>query len=311
MMGCDAMHTPCTYSVTDMVISLVEANSEYFRLCGCRSYLVQNPTSKELMDIGEPAALDSTHIAVVGRLSYEKRPMDAIAVFKKVHDERPDAVLDFVGPDNGNYTDEINRFCEEYGLKDSVKLHGELSPEAVGDIMHDAAMMLLTSEVEGYGLVLIESKAHGLPIVMYDLPYLSTVKDRKGILTSEIGDIDNMASDVLKLLNDDALRHRYGNESLESFEQFKTYDLEGTWRNIFELSAVADCDIRPAEYYDPADLSDTEKFISPLLLNALLDNLHHKPDVYATADYRLGHRLLKIPRLIKHSVRKIFGNQKS
>lgn len=96
--------------------------------------------------------------------------------------------------------------------------------------------MLMTSERDKYPTILLESKAYGLPCVMYSLPYLTMVKDKKGILTTNIGNITKMAEHVATILQDDEKRKDLSLESRESFEVLKTYDLQAIWKEIFVLS---------------------------------------------------------------------------
>ena len=51
-------------------------------------------------------------------------------------------------------------------------------------------------------MVVLETKAYGISIVMYDLPYLALTRDKKGVLSSEISDLGTMADNIVKLLND-------------------------------------------------------------------------------------------------------------
>ena len=86
------------------------------------------------------------------------------------------------------------------------------------DFYHNCACELFTSKMEGYPMVVLETKAYGIPIVMYDLPYLALTRDKKGVLSSEISDLGTMADNIVKLLNDNNCRISQGSEARKSFE---------------------------------------------------------------------------------------------
>ena len=49
-------------------------------------------------------------------------------------------------------------------------------------------------------VLVLEAKAYGLPVVMYDLPYLTLTMDGKGLLTSPNGEVDNMVEHLIDIL---------------------------------------------------------------------------------------------------------------
>ena len=246
------LFNPMAYRLCNLVLSLSEPNARFYQLLGCRSYLIQNPIPEDLFRIKEIAPLSSRHILMLGRLSKEKHPMKALQIFSKVHKQFPDATLDIVGMDDGDYHSQIDQYCVENSLTNSVIIHGSKNQDEINSFLHNSCCLIFTSEMEGYPMVLMEAKAHGLPIVMYDLSFLTMAKDSKGMLTAPFGDISTCASHIIRLLNDDSFRKNIGKEARESFESFARYDIKSVWKEIFELSTQTNIHI-----------SDTSEFISP------------------------------------------------
>lgn len=295
------------FKICDAIITLSETNARFFQLCGCNTYLVENPITEDLREVTEPAPLKSRHVLMVGRIAPEKYPMEAVQIFKLVHDACPDAVFDVVGADDEDFVRLMTKYCTENNLSDAVVFHGIKSSREVNQFFHDSACMLFTSKLEGYPMVLLEAKAHGLPIAMYDLSFLTLVKDKKGILTAPIGDIRGVADNIIRLLRDDALRQNCGRAAREDFELHSAYDLAGAWEDIFSLAGHSGA-VTSKAYYNPEDVPEADRFIEPALLEAvskIFDGI--RDDLHGSIDCRVGRAVLKLPRAVKKLLSKLKG----
>ena len=307
----DRLYEPEIFRLCDLVISLSETNARFYQLCGCQSYLIQNPVPEDLAVNTDVSRLDSKHVLLVGRLSDEKHPMDALMIFKKVHDYIPEAVLDIVGGDESDYVLQINDFIKENKLHSSVILHGKKNQAEVAEFYKNSSCVIFTSEMEGYPMVILESKAYGLPLMMYELPYLALVKDGRGVVAAKQGDINSMANNIIKLLKDDAYRISLGKEARESFETFNSYDLEGNWKNIIMLCSFDKDTVKTPSYFDPDEVSFADKFIEPMLLEGMKKGYDYI--LKNNIDYFVGRKILLFPRKIKaifYSVKRILGYAK-
>jgi glycosyltransferase involved in cell wall biosynthesis len=88
------------------------------------------------------------------------------------------------------------------GLEDRVVLAGEVDAPALDELYHGASIFVLASHYEGYGMVLTEALARGLPIVSSTagaIPH--TVPDGAGILVPP-GDAAALADALRVLLTD-------------------------------------------------------------------------------------------------------------
>lgn len=307
----DRLYEPEIFRFSDLVISLSETNARFYQFCGCKSYLIQNPIPEDLAVNTDVSRLDSKHVLLVGRLSDEKHPMDTLMIFKRVHDYIPEAVLDIVGSDDAGYASRINDFVKENKLYSSIVLHGRKTQAEVAEFYKNSSCVIFTSEMEGYPMVILESKAYGLPLMMYELPYLALVKDGRGVVTTKQGDINSMANNIIRLLSDDIYRNNLGKEARESFEMFKLYDLEGNWRNIIALCSSGENRIESSSYFAPNDVTFADKFIEPMLLDGMKKGYDYV--LKNSMDYFVGRMILLFPRKIKAiicSIKRIFNYAK-
>jgi glycosyltransferase involved in cell wall biosynthesis len=90
-------------------------------------------------------------------------------------------------------------------LSSRVTLHGAIArpQEALSQI----DLLVLPSEAEGFGLVLIEAMAAGVPVVATNVPGIRDVvtHEQTGLLVPPAAP-DRLAAAIRRLINDDALR---------------------------------------------------------------------------------------------------------
>ncbi|MBQ3626926.1 MAG: glycosyltransferase family 4 protein [Synergistaceae bacterium] len=288
------------FGMCDAVATLADMSNDFYKLCGCASYLVQNPVPDYLKNINKTANLNSKKILWLGRIDAGKRLIDAVKIFERVHEKFPDYTLEVVGRDFDNSFPAVKKYCDAKNLNKFINFHGYQTD--VNKFYQDAALMLMTSEMEGYPYTLLESKAHGLPTVMYSLPYLSLVKDGKGFVSAEIGDIEKMAELVCDLLLNEDKRIKLGQEARESFESIANYDYEDNWRKIFELA----CDVSAQEKIRREKSQGENALMIKMLINQLGPGIEDAINlIYNTRSFRLGKAILTIPRIILNSLKRV------
>ena len=73
------------FSMCDAVVTLADISSEFYKLYGCVTYLIQNPIPDYLKNINKTANLNSKKILWIGRIDKGKRLIDAVKIFELVH----------------------------------------------------------------------------------------------------------------------------------------------------------------------------------------------------------------------------------
>ena len=89
--------------------------------------------------------------------------------------------------------------------------------ENIADYLGIADVFLLPSELESFGLAALEAQACEVPVVASRIGGIPEVvtEGETGFL-SEIGNIEKMSEDVLKLLSDEKMRREFGEKARES-----------------------------------------------------------------------------------------------
>ena len=127
-----------------------------------------------------------------------KRTDDVVRVFEKVNKLIPSKLL-FVG--DGPERSHIESLARESDARDHIVFLGR--QEEVEDIMAISDLFLLPSEYESFGLVALEAMAAEVPVISTNvggLPEIN-IEGVTGFL-SDVGDVDNMADNIIKILSD-------------------------------------------------------------------------------------------------------------
>lgn len=294
------LHQPDSFSLCDIILTLSETNARFYQLNGCNTYHIQNPIPKKLLEASSLPNLKSRHILFVGRISKEKHPMDALEIFKIVHDSISDAVLDVIGGENDELLRSLKEYSHDNNLDESIIFHGKKRYDEVIELYKNASCILFTPEMEGAPMVILEAKAFSLPVVMYELPYLTLVKDGLGILTSKFGDINSMAHHLISMLSDDNYLALKSEEARISFEHFKSYNQYNLWKNVFSICLGHIDDIADTDLYKASDIPPADRYILPIYQQAMEKGFDYSPN--NTIDYLVGKRVLSIPRAIKKAI---------
>ena len=173
-------------------------------------------------DIDEPKELKQgeKYIISVGRPSYQKNPLLMVETMKRVHERYPDVKFYLVGVGfHSPMLDETNGLICRYGLEDCVFLVPWLCrAETLGYLKH-AMFYLTTSLYEGLSIAVLEALAMGKAVVSSNvIGNRDCVKDGyNGFLLPM--DADQFAKKCSILIEDEGLRMKMGNNSLEYFEK--------------------------------------------------------------------------------------------
>lgn len=297
--GKNYLYQPECFKLCSMVFAISETNARFYQMCGCNTYLVQNPIPRELTTIEPSMTPDSNRILLVGRLAPEKYPLEALEIFKKVHDKIPEVVLDVVG--DGNQRDAMLDFVARNKLSGSVIFHGTKSASEIGTYYKEAACVLFTSKMEGFPMILLESMAYGLPFIMYEMPYLSMVKDNAGILCAPSGDIEKMSQNILCVMGDSDLREMMRRNARAYFERLSEYNYEDTWNGICKILCSAN--YNDGSLYTPKGLSNGEAFVLPMLIDEI--KVGYKNEIENDIYHMFGEHLLKPVKSVYRGLNKV------
>jgi len=174
---------------------------------------------------GEVKKAKKPTICCISRLTPQKRVDDLIDAFYIVKKELPDAQCIIIGV--GDEEARLRRIAANLGLGDSVRFLGFVKEHRkVIEHLKASHVLCLPSIMEGFGMVILEAMASGVPYVCTDIPPLKEVTDggRGGLLCKQ-KDRSDLADKLLALLKDKRL---YAKKAAEGLRHSKAFD----WKNI-------------------------------------------------------------------------------
>ena len=143
----------------------------------------------------------------MGRLHRDKGVLDLACAFARLADRRPDVHLLIVGPDEQNLTDAIRARCSRH----EGRLHFSGFTGSPELSMAASDIMCLPSYREGFGSVIIEAAAVGLPAVASRIYGLTdAVIDGETGLLHDPADIEGIVAQLERLVSDRELRRSLG-----------------------------------------------------------------------------------------------------
>ena len=114
------------------------------------------------------------------------------------------------GPEQEDYLTKLKEKVAQLGLQDRVLLPGFIADEDLGPLFRGAVGLVRPAVTEGYGLVLLEAMAHGLPVIAaaHAAGPAEIIQHEKNGLLVPVRDKDALASAMKRLLEDSALAGR-------------------------------------------------------------------------------------------------------
>ncbi len=150
---------------------------------------------------------DAKVILFLGRINRDKGIFDLAQSFVALASETAELVLLVVGPDEEGIFEEVLHICRNY--LNRVKRVGFINqPERY---MAVADVLCLPSYREGFGLVIVEAGAVGIPSVCSDIYGITdAVVDGMTGLLFPVGDVSALTEKLLIVIRDNNLRQRMG-----------------------------------------------------------------------------------------------------
>jgi glycosyltransferase involved in cell wall biosynthesis len=143
----------------------------------------------------------------VGRLVPVKNIGLQIEVMKEVIRKYPSTELWIVG--EGQEKLNLKNQISNLNLENNVKMFGWQND--LDKFYNQADAFLLTSDYEGWGMVVVEAASYGLPIIMTDVGCAGEIiKDEESGIVIPVGDSKKLAEAMLKVMEDDNLRNNLG-----------------------------------------------------------------------------------------------------
>lgn len=239
MVGCD--HTSTSYKVNSLIgalkfnlytrldkfIALTEEDNKFYLSKGIKSVYIPN-----FVDATKNSYKRSTkkYLLFVGRFSNEKRPLLALEIYK--NSKLWEKGIKFRMFGEGPLYGEMENYINMNALEKHVEIIQKISDPNV--IYNDAYALMMTSSVEGFGMVLLEAISRNIPSIAFDVKYgpRSIIQHGVNGFLVEDGDLGNfnfylhqLVWEIPEIINSSVKHFNIDNVILNWIELFS--DLEG------------------------------------------------------------------------------------
>lgn len=210
---------------SQMIVALTERDAEEWRKHFSHVCVIPNFVHLN----NQPCAtLEEKRVIWVGRLDYQKRPMEMVRIWEKVYPKHPDWHLDMYG--EGEQQAELEA-VSTIGM--NIHIHPPTSQ--IFDCYRSSSILVSTSLFEPFGLVIPEAMSCGLPVVAYDCPYgpASIIKYGDNGFCVEMNNRELIMKSVCQLMDDAQLRIQMGETAKESSYRFSADIIMPIWHDLF------------------------------------------------------------------------------
>jgi glycosyltransferase involved in cell wall biosynthesis len=196
-----------------------------------RSWVI--PNAAELPAAAEPRRSGRT-LTAVGRLVPQKGFDLLLEAFAEIAPRHPDWLLLIWGEGPDRQALEAQR--DRLGLADRVLMPG--ISKSPGSWIETADIFVLSSRYEGWGIVLLEAMAAGLPAVSFDCEFGPREMIRDGVdgLIAPAENVPALAATLDRLMADAPLRARLGAAARQSSERFTTARVLAQWDEVAQTA---------------------------------------------------------------------------
>jgi N-acetyl-alpha-D-glucosaminyl L-malate synthase BshA len=154
---------------------------------------------------------------------------DVIHIFNKIQQEIP-AKLVMVG--EGPEKENAEFLCEQLGIMDKVHFLG--NSNEIDRILCFSDLFLLPSKSESFGLAALEAMINRVPVISSNAGGIPEVNIHgvTGFL-SDVGDVDEMAKNALKILGDDDTLEKFKENAWEVAQKFDILNVLPLYETIY------------------------------------------------------------------------------
>ena len=149
-----------------------------------------------------------------------------------------ETVLNIVG--DGELKDSMMLKIQQEHLENNVIFYGYKTKAEIEEILLNTCLGINTSYNESFGLAIIETFSYGIPCVAF-----STAEGTKEIIDDALNgyiiynrDFEVMADKIIKIINDEKLRLRFGENARKKSLEFDSKEIKSKWLKLVDENNI-------------------------------------------------------------------------
>lgn len=160
-------------------------------------------------------------ITYIGRIEKYKRIGLLIEAFEKISEQYPNAHLAIGG--TGKHLNDLKQYVTDSNIHNKVSFLGFINEIDKAHILSSSWVCVQPSEMEGWGITVIESNRCGTPVIGFNVPGIrdSIIPNKTGLICVE-QNIDELIKNIIVTISNDSLRKEMEIEA-------KKWSMEFSW----------------------------------------------------------------------------------
>ncbi|MCL6263663.1 glycosyltransferase family 4 protein [Craterilacuibacter sp. RT1T] len=219
----------------DDVVTLTEADKKLWQdntTCNANITTIPNPITIEIST--DIKIKKEKLLLAIGRLEHEKGFDLLLEAWSKISTRHPDWRLRIVG--SGQEHTSLEKIRNELKIQESTELVP--TTKNIAEHYNQATFFVVSSRFEGFGLVIIEALAFGIPVISFDCPFgpKEIIKEGKHGWLCSNGNTDHLSDRIdQELKSTEKNPDRYNNISENCKLRSKEFSIDHISRSWIEL----------------------------------------------------------------------------
>lgn len=174
---------------------------------------------------------DHSYFITLGRLIEQKDHVSMIKAFKILKEKNSMIKLIILG--DGPLKNNLQSLINDLGLENDIFLLGFIKNPF--EYLKRSDVFVFSSKFEGFGNVLVEAMACGIPVISTNCPSgpSEILDDGKYGMLTEVEDYKDLAAKMVSMLNEETLTY-YKNKSIKRAKDFDVKIIEQEYLKLFE-----------------------------------------------------------------------------
>ncbi len=180
--------------------------------------------------------VENKKVIAVGKQCHQKGYDRLLQSWKLVTDKFPDWKLEIYGTIEAS--EGLSDLASSLNINENVTF---FPPEKnIGEKYKNASIYTMSSRYEGFGMVLTEAMAYGVPCVSFDCPYgpSDIIADSEDGFLITNGDIKAFSDKLCELVKNPELRQTMGEKARENVVRYKPEEIVPQWDKLFQQLIV-------------------------------------------------------------------------
>ena len=218
-----------------LLIALTEGDAAQWRKINSNVRIIPNPVT-DYPECLSDVVKDEKRIIAVGRFSPQKHFDRLVDAFSMIADKYPEWYIEIFGSSTTEGRENIMRYISSKELKGRVLIYPPTS-EIYAEYQR-SQFFVLSSDFEGFGLVVVEAMSCGIPVVSTDCPYgpSEIIEDGKTGLLAKM-DTNDLAEKMEWMITHEEERTAMGIAARQAAARYRKEIVMPQWEQAY-LSVI-------------------------------------------------------------------------